>query len=136
MRRQKLISKEQFESILAQGEQAFNLVGYIPFVSIISASVRSVGGLLQMTLGFCFALGYFCVFFYKKSRNIKHFFYLKTSFIYALHGIANFFRAKIEAIPCLSLLFCLPYDRYFKKRFKYTTETLPKKEADIETIEI
>lgn len=136
MRRQKLISKDKLEKTLARGEEALNLVGYIPFVSTVSASIRSLGGILQMILGGCFALGYFCFFFYKKPRNIKHFFHFKMSMGYILHGVANFFRAKIEAIPFLSLLFCLPYDRYFKKRFKYSIETLPQKEADAETIEI
>lgn len=136
MRKLKLISKDKFERTLARGEEALNLVGYIPFVSIASASLRSLGGILQFTCGFCFAIGYFCAFAYSKPRKIKHFLYLKTSFGYALHGAANFFRAKIEAIPFLSLILCLPYDRYFKKRFKYAIENLAETEIESETIEI
>lgn len=136
MRKKKLLSKDKFERTLARGEESLNLVGYIPFISIASASVRSLGGLLQFTLGLCFTIGYFCAFSYSKPRQIKHFLHLKTSFAYALHGAANFFRAKIEAIPFLSLIVCLPYDRYFKKRFKYAIENLPEREVEADIIEI
>lgn len=131
----KLISKDKFERTLVRGEEALNLIGYIPFVSTASAAVRSLGGILLFIIGLCFAIGNFFAFAYSKPRKIKHFLHLKTSFGYAMHGAANFFRAKIEAFPFLGLVFCLPYDRYFKKRFKYAVEKFPEAE-DVETIEI
>ena len=136
MRRLKLISKDKFESILARGEESLNLVGYVPFLSVASGALRSLGGLLQLILGFSFAIGYFCAFRYSKQRKIQHLLYMKTGFSHGFHGIANWLRAKIEIIPFLSLLVCLPYDRFFKKRFKYSIEKLPEVKTEGVTIEI
>ena len=136
MRKLKLISKDRFETILARGEESLNLVGYVPFLSIASGALRSLGGLVQLILGFGFAIGYFCAFRYGKQRKIQHLLYVKTSLGYGFHGIANWLRAKIEIIPFFSLVFCLPYDRYFKKRFKYSIEKLPEVKPEGVTIEI
>ena len=136
MRRLKLISIDKFERVLARGEESLNLVGYVPFLSTVSGALRSLGGIAQLIVGFSCAIGYFCSFRYSKQSKVKHLLHLKTSLSHGFHGIANWLRAKIEIIPFLSLIFCLPYDRFFKKRFKYSAETLPAAEAEGETIEI
>lgn len=124
----RLIPKELLEKTLAKAEMALNLIGYIPLISLLSASIRGLGGMLQLILGLCFALGYFVLLGFTESRKIKHFVLLKTSFAHSIHGICNMLRAKIEAIPFLGLMICLPYDRLLKKRFKYSIENF----SDIE----
>lgn len=115
------ISQDQLEKILARAEEALNLVGYIPLVSILSATVRSLGGMLQVLLGAIFAVGHFLDgYFSKKAQSLYK---SRLCIHYLFHGIFNVLRAKIEAVPFLSLLICLPYDRLFRKRFKYPVET-------------
>lgn len=136
MMRRLNISKDHFEKILSQAEQALNLIGYIPFISAFSGAIRSTGGCFQFLSGLCLSAYFFCVLAFAKTKNIKHLFYLKTSFSHALHGIANIIRAKIEIVPFLSLILCLPYDRLFQKRFKYAAENLPNVEIDDEVIDV
>jgi hypothetical protein len=121
----RLISKDHLERVLAKAEEVLNLVGYIPLISLISATVRTLGGMLQLILGVCFAAGHFFFLGFSKTRKITHFFHLKASLAHALHGFCNVLRATIEAIPFLSLTLCLPYDRMLKKRFKYPIENYP-----------
>lgn len=118
-------SNDKLEKFLAQAEQTFNLVGYIPIISIASASVRSFGGIVQAITGTGLAIGIFCMLGFTKSRQIKHFVRLKISLAHIAHGVCNILRAKIEAVPFLSLLICLPYDRLFNKRFRYAIEVYP-----------
>jgi Flp pilus assembly protein TadB len=127
-----MICKNQLEKTLAKAEETLNLIGYIPLISLISATVRSLGGMLQIILGLLFAMAYFFLWGFTHSRKIKHFLLIKTSFSHAIHGICNAVRAKIEAVPFLSLVLCLPYDRLLKKRFKYEIE----KFLDVEVEEI
>ncbi|MBS0604457.1 MAG: hypothetical protein JSS60_05395 [Verrucomicrobia bacterium] len=130
----RLISKDQLERTLARLEEAFNLIGYIPFMSVLSATVRAIGGKAQALLGLCFAIGYFCLLGFTETRKIKHFFHLKSSFSQILHGICNIVRAAIEAVPFLGLVVCLPYDRLLKKRFKYDVENCTDIEIEGEEI--
>lgn len=127
----RLISKNHLETLLSKAEAIFNFIGYIPVISTFSASVRSAGGILQMILGLVFAAYYFIRLRFSSARNIRHVFQLKTSIGHIPHGLCNFLRAKIEAIPFLSLLICLPYDRLYKKRFKYDVENSPDIEEEI-----
>ena len=114
------ISQAQLEKTLARAEEALNLVGYIPLVSMLSAAVRSMGGMLLMLLSGIFALGNFMAgLLEKKPKRIQK---SKLCVHYLFHGLFNFLRAKIEAVPFLSLATCLPYDRLLKKRFTYPTE--------------
>jgi hypothetical protein len=120
------ISQIQLEKTLARAEEALNLVGYIPLVSILSATVRSMGGMLQALLGIAFALGYFFAgHIFKKAKALQK---SRLSTHYLFHGLLNIIRAKIEAVPFLSLITCLPYDRLLKKRFKYPVENLPEED--------
>ncbi len=130
----KIISKDQLEKALAKAEAALNLVGYIPMISLLSAAVRSFGGFLQLVLGLCLAIVYFFKLRLSNSRKVECFFHFKTGFAHVLHGICNIVRAKIEAVPFLSLVTCLPYDRLLKKRFKYGIETCPDIEGEAEEI--
>lgn len=131
-----MFTKDQLEKSLAKAEEALNLIGYIPMISLLSAAVRSSGGILQLLLGLCFAIVSFFKLRFSNSRNFKFFFHFKTGFAHMLHGVCNIVRAKIEAIPFLSLVVCLPYDRLLKKRFKYGIETCPDIAADAEEIVI
>lgn len=132
----KLISKNIIEKALAKAEEALNLIGYVPMISLISAGIRFFGGVVQLITGICFALVYF--FFLKcvGASKMKHFVLFKTSLSHALHGICNMFRSKIEAVPFLSLIICLPYDRLLKKRFKYEAELFQESEDDAQEIHI
>jgi hypothetical protein len=85
---------------------------------------------LQAAIAGCFAAGYFCLLGFCKSRNIKHIVQLRISLSHIAHGICNFFRAKIEAVPFLSLVLCLPYDRFFRKRFRYPIEIYPVEDTE------
>lgn len=118
----KLISKDHLEYTLVKAEEVLNLVGYIPMISLITAAIRSFGGVLQMILGVCFAAFYFFLLKVFKTQKIQHLFHLKTSLSHILHGFCNVMRAKIEAVPFLSLIVCLPYDRMLGKRVKYSFE--------------
>jgi len=114
------ISQAQLEKTLARAEEALNLVGYIPLVSMLSAAVRSMGGMLQVVLSCIFALGNFVAgHLVKKPKLIQK---SKLCVHHLFHGLFNLLRAKIEAVPFLSLVTCLPYDRLLKKRFQYPTE--------------
>ncbi len=118
----KHISKDHIEYTLVKAEEVLNLVGYIPMISLITAAIRSFGGMLQLILGACFAAYYFFLLKFFKTGKIQHLFHLKTGLSHVAHGFCNVMRAKIEAIPFLSLIICLPYDRLFRKRFKYSME--------------
>ncbi len=130
----KWISKNQLEKSLAKAEEALNVIGYIPMISKLSAAVRSFGGILQLLIGLCFVIVYFFTLKFSNSRKIERFFHFKTSLAHVLHGVCNIIRAKIEAVPFLSLVVCLPYDRILKKRFKYAIESRPDIEAEAEEI--
>jgi hypothetical protein len=106
-------TREQIARTLAKGEEALNLLGYIPMISIVSAALRTLGGKLQAIGGLFFAAWHFF--------KIKPY-QAKMGLEYFLHGVFNIVRALIEAVPFLSLVTCLPYDRIFKKRFKYAGE--------------
>ncbi|MBI2809786.1 MAG: hypothetical protein HYX67_02990 [Candidatus Melainabacteria bacterium] len=106
-------TQEQIARSLSKAEEALNLLGYIPMVSIASAAVRTLGGKLQALGGLCYAVWNFF-----KMRPFR----AKMGLEYLFHGVCNIVRAMIEAVPFLSLATCLPYDRVFKKRFKYSGE--------------
>lgn len=128
------ISRQQLEKTLARGEESLNLIGYIPVISSMSAAVRALGGKLQALIGFGFAV-YSLIAGLKSSRGkIRHFLNFSASLSHFLHGLANMLRAAIEAVPFLSLVTCLPYDRFFHKRFKYALEDSDIIEVDAEEI--
>lgn len=124
------LTQIQLDKTLAKAEEALNLVGYIPLVSLLSATLRSLGGMLQTLLSLIFAaVNFVAGFISKKPRHFRNF---RLSVHYIFHGIFNIIRAKIEAVPCLSLITCLPYDRLLKKRFKYPSENHSDDEMEIE----
>lgn len=133
---QRHLSISALEKTLAKAEEALNLIGYIPLISLHSAAVRLIGGLIQLILGFGLALLYFCILRFSSARKMKHFFHLKKSFAHGCHGISNIVRSNIEAVPFLGLILCLPYDRLLKKRFKYEVETRCATDTDAEEIHI
>lgn len=116
------ISKEQLAKTLATTEEALNLVGYIPMVSVLSATIRSLGAKCQMIAGFSSAIFFFFCGFYRKNSKFKHFQRCRLSIEQALHGVFNFCRSLIEFVPFLSLVTCLPYDKFLRKRFRYVHE--------------
>ncbi len=119
-----MVTKEQLARTLAKSEEALNLIGYIPIVSALSAGVRAFGGKLQVLIGLGFAIISLFLTFKLQRNKLRHFMNFRFSLELFLHGISNILRAVIEAVPCLSLVTCLPYDRVFHKRFKYTFEDL------------
>lgn len=126
------ITQWQLEKTLAKAEEALNLVGYIPLLSVISASVRSVGGKLQALGGLLFALGCFGLGWFSPHHKKRKLFQLcRNGIEYLIHGLLNIFRSIFEAIPFLSLVTCLPYDRVLQKRFKYSLEEEPES-SDVE----
>lgn len=126
MKKFPFITQTQLEKTLAKAEEALNLIGYIPLVSLLSAAVRSLGGMLQIFLSLTFAAS---SLFAKKSESFWDF---KMAISHFFHGLANVIRAKIEAVPGLSLITCLPYDRLLKKRFKYPVENRPDAVVEVE----
>jgi hypothetical protein len=115
-------TQEKLNKTLAKGEEALNLIGYIPMISILSAALRTLGGKIQVVIGFFFAI-YHLIATFKSSRGkIRHFLRFRAGLEHFFHGLLNLVRAMIEAVPFLSLVICLPYDRFFKKRFKYSFE--------------
>ena len=130
----RLITKDQLERTLAKGEEALNLIGYVPVVSTMSAALRALSGKLQVVLGIIFAIVYFSLLGFSETRKIKHFLHLKSSFGQIFHGICNIVRSLLEAVPFLSLVTCLPYDRLLKKRFKYSVENYTDIEIDVEEV--
>ena len=117
-----MFTQEQVHKSLAKAEEVLNLVGYIPLVSLLSATVRTLGGKLQILLGLVFAIGCFMAGLTAPLRKKKHFQNAKWSIGHAFHGLLNIVRALIESVPFLSLITCLPYDRIFKIRMRYSLE--------------
>jgi glycosyltransferase A (GT-A) superfamily protein (DUF2064 family) len=117
-----MFTQEQIHKTLAKAEEVLNLVGYIPLVSLLSAAVRTLGGKLQLLLGLVFAIGCFMAGITTPLRKKKHFQNARWSIGHALHGVLNILRALIESVPFLSLITCLPYDRVFKIRIRYSLE--------------
>lgn len=128
------LTKEQLAKTLAKGEEALNLIGYIPMISILSAAVRTLGGKLQALLGLSLAVFSLIAGIMASKGKIRHFLNFRTSIEHFLHGLFNMLRAVIEAVPFLSLITCLPYDRVFNKRFKYTGEDFDVIEVEAEEI--
>lgn len=125
------ITQEILAKTFAKGEAALNLIGYIPMVSTLSAGVRMLGGKLQVVIGFCFGIYSLAVGIKSSRGKIRHFVNFRTCVEHFVHGILNMLRALIEAVPFLSLILCLPYDHFFKKRFKYALE-----DSDVIDVEV
>ena len=130
----KFITKEQLAKTLAKGEEALNLIGYIPMISILSAALRTLAGKLQAVLGIGIAIFSLIAGFKSPRNKIRHFLNFRISIEHFLHGVCNILRAMFEAVPFLSLVTCLPYDRLFKKRFKYTYEDSDIIEVEVEKV--
>jgi hypothetical protein len=129
------ITKEQLARTLAKGEEALNLIGYIPMISILSAALRTFGGKLQALIGLCFAIFSLIMGLKSSKGKICHFLNFRMGLEHFLHGLFNMLRALFEAVPFLSLVTCLPYDRVLKKRFKYTYEDSNVIEVEAEEID-
>ena len=125
------ISKEQFAKILSTTENALNLVGYIPMISAISGAVRLTGSKLQMLGGLLGTLYYLLKGSYAKSKKLHSFQNCRLSIEQILHGVLNLCRGMIEVVPFLSLVLCLPYDRFLKRRFKYSNEDVEDIDEDV-----
>lgn len=128
------VTKEQLAKTLAKGEEALNLIGYIPMVSLLSAALRTLGGKLQAVLGLLLAIAFLIAGFKSPKNKIRHLLNFRTSLEHLFHGVANIIRALLEAVPFLSLVTCLPYDRLLKKRFKYSLEDSDFIEIKVEKI--
>lgn len=122
------------EKYLAQTEQVLNLVGYIPMVSILTAAVRSLGGKCQILSGIFLGVFFYIRSYFSTSKKKIFIQNSHISFSHVIHGLLNIVRGLIEAVPCLSLLLCLPYDRLLRIRFRYSCEhatASPKEEGDV-----
>jgi hypothetical protein len=98
-------------------ETTLNIVGYIPFVSIASGSIRFVGGKVEAIAGLILAalsaLPGGCQSAKEQSRRIDHGLEL------ALHGGANMIRGAVESIPVIGNLGCMLYD--LSNRMEYSS---------------
>ena len=116
------ITKEQLAKTLAKGEEVLNLIGYIPMISILSAGFRTLCGKFQALIGLGFAIFSLIAAFRSTKNRFRHFLNFRYSLEHFMHGLFNMLRALFEAVPFLSLVTCFPYDRIFRKRFRYTFE--------------
>jgi hypothetical protein len=131
------LSELKLNDALASFEKGLNLAGYIPVVSMISGTLRSTYGKTLIITGV--AGGALLAIVALFDRNAvgrqkgleKAMKFLVTC---SVHGIANIGRSRIERVPFLSLVTCLPYDLlgirfvYPKEtpgRWEYVTETRP-----------
>ncbi len=121
----RIMTKQELFKTLAKCEIALNYIGYIPMISILSAPIRGLGGKIQAILGFSFAIFSLIAGFNSQTNKIRYFFIFKTSIEHFIHGLLNIVRAMVEIVPFLSLVICLPYDHYLKKRFRYSEELTP-----------
>jgi len=94
-------------------EEILNVCGYVPFIGTFFAIFRSILGKIQFFGGCAIAL-------YAAITTKEHVKRIALNFI--LHGLLNIGRSFLEFIPFLSLVTCLPYDHYSKKKIlKYET---------------
>ncbi len=110
---------------LEKAEKALNFVGYIPFVSTLSAGARVLLGKAEIigavvVAAFLALKALFNPDSAQRARQMEQ--AAKFLVKYASHGGANILRSSLEAMPFLSLITCLPYD-LMGYRFSYHDQT-------------
>lgn len=103
------------------GCPGLNTIGYIPFVSTISATVRTLYAKAQIITGIVLSVVLLIQSLFTKDckeadriqADAVH------AFKYCLHGITNLFRSVVEFLPIGGLVIGLPYDKCCHLRYDY-----------------
>lgn len=104
-------------------EECLNWCGYIPVVSIFTASLRQLAGLVIMAVAFVFLIfnSVRQLFITDQDENKELLAQTYHILHYAKHGFYNVFRAQIEFIPFIQFVNIL-YDHAAGARVTYPLE--------------
>ena len=108
------------ETVEGKIENVLNTVGYIPFVSIISASARQVYAVAQIVVGV--TMGIFCAISYFVKDEEKM---LKATYMWFSqvgNGLGNALRASFEEVPIIGNIATAIYDNAIGLRMAYKSE--------------
>ena len=118
---------QDLNSKLQASEELLNMAGYVPFINTVSGGIRITYGGLELISALALAIFFgLKAIFSSAPLNSERF---KLCAEYATHGLANMGRGILESGTLLAALVLYPYDNIFKKRFAYSTETLPPETA-------
>jgi hypothetical protein len=117
-----LESCQEYDRSSADLEKAANRLGYIPFVSTLTGTVRAVCGTVQAffgVLGAMFRSGQYLI-----TRNPDHLILAAANRKDVDHGVMNELRGNIESIPVAGNVATFIYDKMLNLRCNYTFEEL------------
>lgn len=116
------ITYQKLDQRLANFENTFNKLGYIPLASTITGPIRALYGTTQVTAGVC--LHYFKAAQYFITANPEHRNEAAAGFWYQLHGYNNISRGVVEFIPIVGNVSTILYDNVLCLRINYTFERI------------
>lgn len=101
------VALQSLNTALTNLELALNVVGYIPFLSTYSGSLRICIGKIELISALAAAAILTIAGANARTENDQR---PIECLVYAAHGAGNIARGLIEVFPFLSLLLCLPCD--------------------------
>lgn len=109
---------------IAHAEKGFNYVGYVPFVSKVSGSIRAVAGVVTMVAASIFSIikGFEILFRQDKEKVKQCRREAKDGVNFAINGVGNIVRGVIECIPFVGNAAGAIYDFAIKARIAYPKE--------------
>ncbi len=116
------ITYQKLDQRLANFENTFNKLGYIPIVSTITGSTRALYGTAELTAG----IGLQCLkgAQYFITANPEHRNEAAAGYWYAFHGAHNINRGAIECVPVIGNISTILYDHILCLRMNYTFERI------------
>lgn len=88
-------------------ELSLNVIGYIPILSLGSATIRALYATVQIVAGIAFGILSNFISLFSSDTEKKRFI---VPFKYAFHGVLNFQRALIETVLIVGNVGCFLYD--------------------------
>lgn len=116
------ITYQKLDQRLANLENTFNILGYVPLVSTITGPARALYGTAELTAGI--GLHYLKGAQYFITANPEHRNEAAAGYWYVFHGAQNINRGAIECLPIIGNLSTILYDQILCLRMNYTFERI------------
>ena len=117
------ITFQNIDKCFTAGEKAFNILGWVPFISSATGPVRMIAGKVMAIAAAVLAAATFAAGYIMNDQKLIQ---KADQFAgYIWHGLGNFVRGFIESIPIAGNLATILYDSEPDARMRYKDEPLP-----------